>query len=192
MLSRIVGFDIRIDRGEQPIWDPERRAGFLLRDDVEVPFSVDSQVWPSIFSAFPEWHGVLDLWEDLDVMRAAANASGGHGCLIAVGIVWGFLSHQEQTEWATQKLVATRPMTLGAEWVLLGYDVADAWLTSGLSNCGYTPAERLLWTSKWAGALNENHLLGDPNDAGRFACETNQRVPEHAPFHAFALHRLAS
>jgi hypothetical protein len=34
------------------------------------------------------------------------------------------------------------PANLGKEWVSLGFDIADEWMCSGLSNCGYEGGER--------------------------------------------------
>jgi hypothetical protein len=86
---------------------------------------------------------------------------------------------------------------LGAElldlrtvWSLLGYDVADGALTSGLSNCGYDPSERPSLRRDWAGELNEHHLFEDPAAARAFRDVTDARVPEHAPFLVYCLLRI--
>lgn len=51
MNRRVVQFDVRLDKGDylNAFWNRERRDGFLLRPDIEWPFSVDPFVWPSVF-----------------------------------------------------------------------------------------------------------------------------------------------
>ena len=73
---------------------------------------------------------------------------------------------------------------------LLGYDVADYYLMSGLANCGYTPEEAASLAPAWAPRLNEWHLFGNPADAMAFAVVTAERVPEHAPFFAYGIYQL--
>jgi hypothetical protein len=195
LTERVVGFDLRADRTLLAPWDPERKARFLLRDDIGSALSVDLQVWPSMLSdraANDTWHGVLDLWQDLEAMLAAGRTRNAEGSAIAITVVWTLLSEETRIKWATERLVATMPMTLGTNWTLLGYDVADEWLTSGLSNCGYSAAERSAWRSRWGSALNAHHLLANPDEAHRFALETDRRVAEHAPFFAYALYELAT
>ncbi len=67
-------------------------------------------------------------------------------------------------------------------WTLMGFDVCDAGLISGLMNCGYTPQESSLWRPRWAHKLNDWHLFGSIRDACAFALDSDTRVPEHAPF----------
>ena len=73
---------------------------------------------------------------------------------------------------------------------LLGYDVADYYLMSGLANCGYSPQEAASLAPAWAPLLNEWHLFGSPVDATAFAAVTAERVPEHAPFFAYGIYLL--
>ena len=73
--------------------------------------------------------------------------------------------------------------------VLLGYDVADASLLSGLMNCGYDEGERRDLAPAWQPRLNEHGLLTDPEAAMAFCRLTDERVPEHTPFGVFALYR---
>ena len=75
-------------------------------------------------------------------------------------------------------------------WQLLGYDVGDRWLLSGLCNCGWEPGEIRPPAAWSAAALNEHHLFRDPDPAFGFAEITSLRVPEHAPFFVYSLYRL--
>jgi hypothetical protein len=67
-------------------------------------------------------------------------------------------------------------------WTLLGFDVADGGLLSGLSNCGYTIDERTPMRERWAALLNDHHLFADAAPAFKFRTLTDQRVLAHAPF----------
>jgi len=46
-------------------------------------------------------------------------------------------------------------------WALLGYDVCDDAMLSGLMNCGYWPAERAALVLRWRSKLNDRHLQPD-------------------------------
>jgi hypothetical protein len=73
---------------------------------------------------------------------------------------------------------------------LLGYDVADRWLLSGLSDCGWAPGE-IRPSGAWSVAqLNEHHLFHEPERAFEYVEAVNLRVPEHAPFFVYSLYLL--
>ncbi|HEX2873610.1 MAG TPA: hypothetical protein VHP33_20265 [Polyangiaceae bacterium] len=72
-------------------------------------------------------------------------------------------------------------------WLLLGYDVCDASLLSGLTNCGYSPAERDELARVWGTRLNRWHLLEGMVAAEDFRALSDKRVPEHAPFQVVAV-----
>ena len=90
-----------------------------------------------------------------------------------------------------QTTESAAPAEAGAEaYGLLGYDVADYYLMSGLANCGYSPEEAASLGPACAPLLNEWHLFGNPADATAFAAVTAERVPEHAPFFAYRSYQL--
>ncbi len=76
----------------------------------------------------------------------------------------------------------------GPDLELLGYDVADNGMLSGLMNCGYEASEREAAQAKWRGALNEHHLFAAVADALAFRTYAEARVPEHAPFFVYGLY----
>jgi hypothetical protein len=193
MRDKLVGFDLREAPTLVDAWEDDRKAAFLLRDDVNCPLSVDQQVWATLLPEDPlshEGRGLLFHWDNLAALLRAGSLEIGsvhRPCCVAVTIVWDVLSVEERSYWSTQKLVETVPSTLGPEWTLLGYDVADPWLVSGLSNCGYSPGERTKFRPQWEDKINEYHLFDDAAVAHSFALATNQRVPEHAPFFVYGL-----
>ncbi len=78
--------------------------------------------------------------------------------------------------------------TLDPAWKLLGFDVSDGSLLSGLSNCGYAAEESKSLRAQWRGHLNQHHLFEEPASASGFCRLTDARVPEHAPFCVYGLY----
>jgi hypothetical protein len=188
--SILLGFDAR----EMPSgnsWDAARRATYLLRSDARTPLSVDARVWPSVVAqGFPqtEWRGANPgLWDELARMQASVGPLAAAAWIIAVSCIADGSS--EPPEGSGLYRVSTAPPSLDSEWQLLGFDVADAAFTSGLSNCGYGASEVAALRASWAPMLNARHLFTDAPTALAFKELSDRRVPEHAPFFVYALHR---
>jgi hypothetical protein len=190
----LLGFDAREMVRPASAWNAERRELFLLRPDVERPLSVDTAVWPSVYGEPPhvEWHGPnQSLWDDLERMDERLQAIPSTArWRIAVGwLVENAGAHTGPG--ATPPYIAeTRPGAAAEAWSVIGFDVADGWLTSGLTNCSYLASERAIFRRDWSGELNEHHLFESPATARAFRDASNRRVPEHAPFFVFALLRI--
>jgi hypothetical protein len=169
---RVLGYDARVPRtalgGE---WSGERRQRFLLRPDAEVPLSVDTMIWPSLIRAagnLPE--GVdVDYESSLaarpEQVRAAVRGQDAE----IVGITEG-----------------DEPL-LGEAWILLGWDIADRWLLSGIANCGKDAEEWRPLRQRWVSELNDNNLFADYGAAEECRPEIERLVPEHAPFSVYGL-----
>lgn len=215
MKEKLLGFDIReqwlaIDE----LWRAHRRARYLLRDDVRKPLSTDTLVWPSVFDtgqghAFPaeirgqlqsgnipapDWIGPnAGIWDDLGGMRwtfssfIAGRQTADRTCAM-VAITW--LSGQFQPGDAGPYAEPTVPAVRAPEWQLLGYDVSDGSLLSGLTNCGYLEEEKEELSGIWSPHLNTHHLFIEPDAAFRFREVTDQRVREHAPFFVFGVYSI--
>ena len=201
----LLGFDARemwLATGDMlhPAHTP---ATFLLRDDVDKVLSADTLIWPSLFTTpvlpsakqllpcleSPRWIGANPpFWEDLDALVAAIPAGvsepGRPYWLIAATWIseWGFESGN-----VGPYREPTRPSQREPDWPLLGYDVTDGSLLSGLSNCGYDSAERPGLVARWSPHLNAHHLFSDVHQALEFRDVSDRRVPEHAPFFVIAL-----
>jgi hypothetical protein len=225
----LVGFDAREAGEHDPRWGEPRRQQFLLRRDVGRPLSVDGGVWPTTFDGPWEEVPLLDgpqgkqigvsrtldrsviglnapLWHNLDRMTNGLDEEGADAAdrvLVAVGWCWRWNGDASAYPdiWGPHVMAEAEPAEPEQSWTLLGYDVADGSLISGLSNCGYTPgdsdprieearqaAHRL--RERWVPKLNEHHLFRDQDPAFAFADVTNTRVPDHAPFHVYSLYRL--
>ena len=196
----VLGFDLR--PAEVPAWDEGRRKLFLLRQDIARPLSIDVLVWPSLFARageqgtedipVPDWIGPnASLWENLEEMRAwldARDVDRSGAAVVAVG----WLSKLGFSDPQGPYPEAGKPSRPQGGWELLGYDVADRWLLSGLSNCGWERAE-VRPPAAWSNArLNEHHLFQHPEAAFEYVEAANSRVPEHAPFFVYSLYRLPS
>jgi len=210
MRQYLLGYDIRLEYSEfaDGHWDAEKRAVFLLRTEIVSPASVDSWIWPSVFRCrhlYPTptltphqgvieieptnfEHSVTCLWPDLDAMNACY---ADHTLAIQTVPLAIVLLGEDERVHSNHSVAVLDADRMSAdppyEWTLLGYDVADHGLTSGLSNCGYSAAEKPEWQQRWAPLLNDHGLLPTIDDAGAFATASDARVPEHAPFFIYGL-----
>lgn len=194
--SAAIGFDARVTGAERPPWDADRRALYLLRTDVRVPASTDRLVWPSLFDlaaapAAPAWTGAnAMLWDDLDRLRGfvAERWPQPVPSHAIVAVTWvsdrGFAEAGATGPYREP----TKPSATSPAWSVLGFDVADGSLLSGLTNCGYAPDEVDVLRARWGPRLNESHLFSSIGDALAFREVADARVPEHAPFFVYGLY----
>ena len=70
-------------------------------------------------------------------------------------------------------------------WTFLGYDIADAFGTSGLSNCGGNGVGDN--RSRFSGQINTSHLFSEQEDAEGFRYFANESIKEHAPFFIYGI-----
>jgi hypothetical protein len=179
-MEETIGFDLR-SAGPVPDWTADRRKRHLLRRDVPSVRSVDSLAWPQPpgLPPSPEFSG---LWPSLSELLVAAHA------VPRAGIVAVQITAVEQDEPAEDGVEPTG--TAAGKRDLLGFDVADYDLFSGLTNCGYKPDEAASLAPVWAPRLNQWHLFDNPDHATAYASVTADRVPEHAPFYAYGIYQL--
>ncbi len=203
----VLGYDAReMYLPASANWTTQRRREFLLRSNVDKPLSTDGLVWPSIFDTgeapgltpserkscgldglpLPVWIGPnRPLWEDIEALKwDALRADSGHRPFWLVAIS---LDGDNETERYSAPLAR---ISHPPNWTFLGFDVADSGLLSGLSNCGYDPAELEEMRLTWEPSLNQFHLFNAFAAASAFRELTNKRVPEHAPFFVFGLWRI--
>jgi hypothetical protein len=207
----LLGFDTRAmwDVPEWA-WTPDRRIRFLLRQDIERPFSTDVTVWPDVFDSddnlsAPAWHGILqDTWADLGEMKQYLYEGWGQTWKPCRVIAITALRQQESEGWPIHAFMPQEdgsqrplgyedvavhlvPAVLDDSWTLLGYDISDPYLLSGLMNCGYGDEIDVL-RERWIPHLNEHHLFTDLEAAFEFRTISNERVPEHAPFYVYGIY----
>ena len=196
MIEKVVGFDVRelipdwIARGQ-----PKHRHTFFLRDDIQQPYSVDEAVWPQLphlAADVPAWFGPQrQSWDSLSAMDQYVNAHGGYtASTMRIGISLILATELEGWNWGEQLELEIEVSDLKGK--LLGYDVANQYLLSGLSNIGYSEADLAQLKPVWSPYLNEHHLFTDVDKAHEFKVLTSDRVKEHAPFFVFGLYALNS
>jgi hypothetical protein len=216
--ERLLGFDLReAPETWSHLWDDARRTLFLLRPDVARPLSTDTMVWPSIFDhrqgiglepversrlglagiPLPDYTGPnAGLWQDeITMTRYLGENRKAARTAHLVAVTWLSQHRFAESGPCGPFLNATDsdPAPGGgstAEWMLLGFDVADSGFLSGLSNCGYSAEERPALREQWAPLLNDHHLFAEPIPAFAFRALTDARVPEHAPFFVYGLHLI--
>ena len=178
-MEETIGFDLR-SIVPDPSWTAERRTRHLLRRDVPAVRSVDTQVWERL-------PGSRARRSRRDCGLASPTCSRRRARWTARA-PWRCGSPRS---WRTSRRRKT-PIRPGQQqsYDFLGYDVADYWLLSGLTNCGYKPEEAASLAPVWVPRLNDWHLFDDPDDAETFAEVMDQRVPEHAPFYAHGIYQL--
>ena len=137
-------------------WSAEKRAMFLLDEEIATPLSVDDGIWPNT--------------PDTDIERTVRIAILAELAMPAPGAI------EPPIEAAA-----------AAHWPLLGYDVADAWQVSGLTNCAYSPQEKASLTDIWRPRLTRSGLIQTEAWASAFVDIANVRVPEHAPFFVYEI-----
>jgi hypothetical protein len=122
-------------------------------------------------------------------MRQSLAENGGAGILIAVELL---VPHNATvSEFQSPLIYSTpEPLSVPEGSTCLGFDVADSGFWSGLSNCGYSEAERAELRPKWRDRINDFGLLKLEQDALEFRELSDVRVSEHAPFWVFRLSRL--
>jgi hypothetical protein len=196
----LLGYDARtISVAWMSLWTDEIRRRFLIKSDVEMPLSVDTLIWPSVFD-WGEGAGMPDSERRRLLLTGGLPATG------AEHNWWKLWSDQSRMDTALTDLLdeAFRPFWRIAVGIadcdaprravdleFLGYDVADGGMISGLTNCAYDDDEIAAY-SAWSSELNVFHLFDDWKAADRFRCAADSRVPEHSPFSVYALWRASS
>ncbi|HEY1334412.1 MAG TPA: hypothetical protein VGF31_09165, partial [Myxococcaceae bacterium] len=108
-------------------------------------------VWPSIFGdglpegdrlgqlEVPSWRGAnQNLWDDLGRMDLALGGLGKDAySRIAVAWLLDDPADARATSGGPPYVVEITPGRVERSWSVLGLDVGDRWLLSGLTNCGY-------------------------------------------------------
>ena len=191
----LLGFDRRVG-GNSDAWDAKRREQFLLHVDVVQPLSTDTTVWPSVLDSDlrpPNCVGHQTLWNDLVCLESSSPSSDPDSSwLIAVTLHLAKNSPKEMSHWKSE-VSPTSPAIRAEAWSLLGYDVADQWLLSGLSNCGFLPGDDIkALRREWSSKLNQNHLFNRLENAMEFKDLSDQRTVEHSPFFVFGIWSIAS
>lgn len=178
-------------------WPGERRAGFLIRPEIESPISVNPGVWP-VLARNPDENYPLHLWGSVSeilaafpdaghcrsdspaIVEIAAQATDGRSSAYWEGIPFGRVGPEDDS--------AAYAVDIPLE--SLGYDIANRYLVSGLSNCMLSPDELAVIRRDWSRAINPWGLFDDSGLATAYAAACDRLIPEHAPFETYRIRRI--
>lgn len=207
----VIGFDAReMWLRLSVIWPQERRKAFLLREDIEKPLATDTIVWQSLFHShraiiskqsvttgsatnleLPAEHRSIDnLWTNLEAMQTylqeAPTLEGKSYWLIAIAEL---MSLQDKER--LKQTYSFIPLEVDPKWKLLGFDVSQNNLTSGLTNESYAASEIEALKVRWSPHLNKHHLFTEEEQADAFADWADERDVGHAPYHVYAIYLVS-
>lgn len=168
-LSLLLGFDMR---RPPPLAASKLSADYLL--------------WPSAWdSETTEWRGpVQGLWDSYSRLEKSAKSHSGHWWVVAIYVELGASQAGEDDQWiARTSEIEAAPNQLRC--VLLGYDVADRYLTSSTPHVVACP------NARFAHSLNEFGLIAHRTVAHEAADWSNGAIPEHSPFFVFRIELVA-
>ena len=140
-------------------------------------------------------HEALGLWQDLSLMKRFFSRyylGKKDGVIVAVALYSGTLEPRapdwNKDYWSAVLSDGLINKEIPSSFKLLGYDVADHTMTSGLVNCGYSKKELGDLKKLWPNKLNEYGLFPNLDDAVEYIEVCDRRVVEHAPFFAYGLY----
>jgi hypothetical protein len=180
----LLGFDIHapLSSPPDPAWGGTRREQYLLRPEIAVPLSVDRMVWPSLLTNRDAPFGLLLTLDELDRHSTRLVESGvDHPTLVCIS---GFADSPLPEAWG---IASPLPNIAGTD---LGFDIADASLLSGLSNCGLTPPEQRKMRAAWTRNVNHYGLVNDLESASLIRKEYDELVQEHSPFYVYLIRQV--
>ena len=174
----LLGFQLRVDPKAIEAWPASRRERYLLREDVLQPLSVDTTAW-SLSKSHPD-----SPINGLSVYPLDELTGGPSTVTIAV-------TASERDARRLQKFHKIAEISSGQRGLecfkLLGYDVADHFMCSGLTNCGFPAAQKTELGIRFGTHINEHGLFDCRDAAQKFCLDCDIRVPGHAPFYVYGL-----
>lgn len=185
-LFRVIGFDAR----------------YPSCSSTRGPWTVDGELCPSALDneRLVQWlsdPGLQSLWVNFSTLQATLDAHTVPAEVRYIAVTW---SEQLARDtgcypdtltgpvdgvfwWYPRERHRVSPKKLGDSWQFLGYDVADAWLLSGIWHCGFEmglDVERL--DQDYYALLNCHGLFDELARAVAFSRAINPLAREHAPF----------
>jgi hypothetical protein len=192
--TTILGYQIRVLASSvTALWTQERRQKYLLDPEVRTPLSVDTEVWPTmddsalgytLLADFDEAPysapNALSLYQlKSDSIGSVIAPNGGYQ-IVGIGVESDIAVQLRKTKFIIDP--TTTAALHGNDLVLLGYDVCDEGLISGLMNCALESRDKLEMRNRYAQRLNPHGLISDFEVAKKFANDADLYVPEHAAF----------
>lgn len=187
-----IGYDLRVaqSRSAEKMWSHARRMEHLVSVAVDVPLSVDRAVWPSAFDELVPVEAMATR-RDFDFEHKFCR------CLDCVRFVLHGVNDRVRhtleivAVWTERPggdtCIATPQDYASVEWTLLGFDVADEFFTSALTNCGL--GGRLREEEGVSQMMNRNCLFSEFRDAQGFLSVCDTLLPSHSPFSVFKIEK---
>jgi hypothetical protein len=184
-----LGFQLRVPPDKLPNWNQKRRSEFLLREEIPHPLSVDEDVWPLLDDPAERRAVFVDPEmpaNGLNVHELKSGARVVNGCLVAITASEATASRL-RSQHRIKVLSGGNVQSLEKVGMrLLGFDVADVWFYSALSNCGFNDSKREM-AERFNRRLNDSGLFQSRGDAEDFRAMADKRIPDHAPFQIYGL-----
>jgi hypothetical protein len=139
----------------------------------------------------PSWIGPRGGWENLS--RLETNLRAGWGDLWKPCWIVGITELVDDTDAEAMELHShyhMSPAQIDEGWQLLGYDVADYFRTSFLTNAGYEDDEVVPLKTRWVSHLNQYHLFDQQETALKYIDVAYERDAGHGPFSAYGLYLI--
>ncbi len=199
MASCVLGFHLRVSPHKLQRWNAERKSIYLLREDIATPLSVDTSVWPqsdneslcselfSNYSSVPNSApNGLNLFDLLSPSYVTHKSLQTESFLIAITVSSNVGARLRNEHFIEESSIDIDDLTR-ANWMCLGFDVANDWFCSGLMNCGYSTNDKAALSKRYSGELNEFGLFMTEQAAASFCTSSDSRVSEHAPFISYGI-----
>ena len=189
----VLGFDLRARAFPSSLETPQYRDRYLYRPDVVSPFTVDPAVWPSLLQGSENlwaWHfsrSEFQLADNPEQLRQRFSERLASEELVLLAIT-AIVGDDFAQPGDLPGITGNEPQP-ASNWEFLGFDVADRFLLSAVSNTGFSelPLEKSKLRSTWGARLNDKHLLPHREAAREFKVFADRATPEHAPFFVFGL-----
>lgn len=182
-VDRHIWHSVFSELNEARLWSTVSRLKEYCGAEWDWFFSEDRKL------VLPEHGGHRGVWPNLESMIDYIQAHWGASwkpCYL-VAIV-ELIAGDSGSGTPAQGPEAVSSESISDDWVLLGYDVADYDLISGIYEgvMDNELAHRL--RAVWAPRLNEHHLFPDPQTAFDYIPDANIKCPSHKPYSAYALY----
>ena len=189
-VATLLGFSARAGH---TLRNEAGRNNQLLRPELGWPLSADPMVWPTVpgISTRKLWTSLYDLSDTLADGLSPRRHEDGHWIIAVAQMAQ---DDDAMGRWANNEAPTEvmTPSNIHERWDILGYDVANASLLSGLTNClSSTCSGFSRWQKRWSGRLNDHHLFFDLADAREYAKAITQILPTSGPFTPTGLWRVA-
>lgn len=140
----------------------------------------------------PSKHGYRGaVWDTLDVLKnniiTAWSTQWKPSWIIAIT---KFVDSDNDSDAEVYNNYFVVPRKRRPSWKLLGYDVADDFFTSFISNAGYTDDEVDLLRQNWSKHFNQYHLFDNFDLASQYVDVAYTRDANHGPFAVYGIYGI--